>query len=584
MIFYKSISKIISSTLIVLSLLLFNNYCSANDYFEQEPISNSINITPQFLPIEEAFIPSFTQNNNQITVKFNIHPKCYLYQERFKILGTNVSVEDVEIPEGEYHNDEYMGPSHIYHNQVEFTVHLSNNSSQDSEKKLEITYQGCTEGVCYPPTIFNIPISNFDNVISNQIQKTEQSENLDFNQNNSHSIYEYIKSASFLVGLAIFYALGLLLCFTPCMFPMYPIWSSIILGNKKKNFKTSLIYSFAYIQGIAITYMSVGIAIAYTGAKFHATLQQPLFLIGVSIIFFLLACSMFGVFTITLPNSFTSKIQNISDKFQGGTIIGVFVMGAISAIVASPCTTAPLAGALMFIVQDGSILKGGLYLYVLSLGIGTPLFIIGLIGQKYLPKNGNWMIKIKVIFGFILLGTPLLLLHSFIPSYIIKSLTILLLGSCIIYLININYSKKIIASLCLIALTLTTTTYLYNNESINNHSINKIQHINNINELNSFIKNNRLVMIDVRADWCRECIHYEETTFKNKNVIKALRDFKVAQIDISNLSNEKQDILNKYKVNGVPSILFFKNDKMIKKIDGYLDDTNFLQVLTSFKN
>lgn len=587
------------------------------DNFQVKNKNNTNIKKPSFIPADKAFIPQIIVNkDNSIDVSFFIAPKCYLYKERFsvKINSNAYSIAQTKIPEGEYHDDEYMGPSHIFKDTVSLKVYLDkiqNNlqgnfqdnisTSKNQINEIEVVYQGCTEGVCYPPItkvfsvndfVFNneLNLSNSSTKLNNQENIKEEANTTNSNdESNAESIYNKIKNSNILFGLGIFFCFGVLLSMTPCMFPMYPIWSAIILGNKQKNFKTSLIYSFTYTQGIAITYMLAGFAIAYAGATFHATLQQPPFLISISVIFIILALSMFGAFTIALPSTITNKFQNYSDKLNGGSIIGVFLMGAISAIVASPCTTAPLAGALMFIVQDGSIIKGGIYLYVLSLGIGTPLFIIGLVGQKYLPKNGNWMIKVKALFGFMLLGTPLLLLESYIPNNILYLLISILVLSMIIYF-TYDYLKKrpiIYASIIIILLALSTfvNVYYWENklDTIENNNENNKVYLSNMDDAKKIVNADDLVLIDVRADWCRECIHMEKTTFITKEVLAELKNFNVAVIDISTITDDKQAIISNYNIQGVPSLLFFKNGRLVKKTDGYVSAEDFMNIANSLK-
>ena len=377
----------------------------------------------EFLKVDEAFVFNFYQKNNLLEVSFNIAPEYYLYRHQFKFKGENTQYKPVLLPDGIDHEDEFFGVQKIFTENLSFTVNLENVSSDAS---IKITYQGCAEkGLCYPPTSKVIKLSKFvtDEGIANTSPLATPSSNADQQTNmgevqksEQHQLSDMLKQDSLLLTLIAFFVGGLLLSFTPCVFPMYPILTGIIVGQGEGlTTKKAFTLSFFYVQGMAITYTLLGVVVAMAGAKFQAVFQHPIVLIGLSVLFIFLALSMFGVFNLALPASWQNKLNNLSNKQKGGSITGVLIMGVISGLVASPCTTAPLTGALLYISQTGDVILGASALYALSLGMGLPLLILGSSGGKLLPKAGAWMNIIKNIFGLLLLAVPVFLLERFIP-------------------------------------------------------------------------------------------------------------------------------------------------------------------------
>ncbi|MBQ4488947.1 MAG: protein-disulfide reductase DsbD [Ruminobacter sp.] len=558
-----------------------------------------------YLDADVAFVPTLEQDGNHITIKFTIASDYYLYQERFKVTPVNCRLVDLKIPEGIYHDDEYMGPSHIYFNEVilEATV-----AETELFPKIAVQFQGCTAGMCYPPVEKKLAIDRLEengdyaaagtystettaDVSQSKTSDSSSAEDSapvaeysglsEFDSiisagEDSTGIYEKI-GKSFAIGIIAFFVFGIILSLTPCMFPMYPIWSAIILGNKKKNLKTSLIYTVSYILGMATAYMLAGFCIAYAGASFQMFLQKTEVLIAISLIFFILALSMFGLFNVSLPSSWINKLQQINDHQKGGTFIGVFVMGVISAIIASPCTTAPLAGALMFIMKDGDIIRGGLYLFIMGLGMGVPLAIIGILGPKFLPNSGMWMKNIKILCGFILLTVPLYLLRSQLTTGIITAVGILMCGSLMCYIGSLVIKKQRIAFI-ITSVLITMAIAGYSLTLTGEHRESFFSEVKNIAELNSVLNSEKIVIMDIRADWCASCIKYEKTTFADKQVADFMKQYKNIYVDISDADAPSKSIIEKYKkaITGVPSILIFKEGKLVYTINGYLDSEKFI--------
>ncbi len=550
-----------------------------------------------FLAVDDAFEPTLSQNDNEVTISFKIAKDYYLYQERFSYKAINSTIAKFTIADGIEHDDEYMGLSHIYYNQVDLHFTLQ---KTDIFPQIELTFQGCTEGMCYPPTTRTFTLdriteetnpaptadttSNTTEAKTNTLPTTandvaqttpQQGANDDF--------YQQTIQGNILLGLLIFFGCGLILSLTPCMYPMYPIWSTVLLGNQEKTVKASLLYSFTYIQGMAGAFMVAGIIIASIGAQFHAFMQQTIVLCCFSVLFIILAFSMLEVFSVTLPNNFVNIMQKISNHQKGGSFVSVFIMGIISAVIASPCTTAPLAAALMYIAHDGNMVKGAMYLYFLGLGMGAPLFIISLVGRSFLPKSGNWMIKVKHLCGFLMLAVPLFLLRNIMPMNVIYTLAGILLVLTLLDLVLVNRlraSNKIPALLGSLFVGIAITTFCFTSETLKPTS--HFTAIQNQQELQQNFAQHKLVLLDLRADWCRECLHYEQTTFQDKEVQKALQNFTTLQADVTTNESPAYSIMNTYQIRGVPAILIFKDGVLVKQINGYLDAEDFLNTITPF--
>ena len=444
--------KVVAVFWLILTCLSFSHVpvVHAQDSIFNAPASLFSN-DDEFLKVDEAFIFDFHQQKNKLQVSFNIADGYYLYRHQFKFTVNNATIVPVNLPEGEHHEDEFFGVQQIFTGQLDFTIDIAQASDNAN---IIIRYQGCAEkGLCYPPTKKTLDLTKVikttsanDAVLSalstnstgNSSTETETS------SSEQHQLADMLKSDSVWLTLAAFFVGGLLLSFTPCVFPMYPILTGIIVGQGDKlSTKKAFTLSFFYVQGMAVTYTILGIVVAIAGAQFQAMFQHPVVLIALSVLFIFLALSMFGVFNLALPSSWQNKLNQVSSSQKGGSYVGVLIMGAISGLVASPCTTAPLTGALLYISQSGDILLGASALYALSLGMGLPLLILGSSGGKLLPKAGNWMNVIKNIFGLLLLAVPIFLLERFLPVLVIDVMWIVLVLATAGYFYTVNQDSTI---------------------------------------------------------------------------------------------------------------------------------------------
>jgi len=374
-----------------------------------------------FVPVDQAFPFNYYQQDGKVLIDWQVKEGYYLYQHSLDFTGQNLTIGPVEMENGQPYQDEFFGEVSIYTQPLFVQVPLQ--SYQDGSQ-LVVKYQGCAKaGFCYPPEIRVIDIEPFTSSAdvantANASANTEVSAQL-----TSTPITEERSAApvSKEAGLAeqlgdswwtplLFLALGVGLAFTPCVLPMYPILTGIVLGGGKLSQGRALMLSFIYVQGMALTYTLLGLVVASAGMQFQAAMQHPYVLIGLSVLFVALALSMFGVYNLQLPSSVQTWLNNQSNKQQGGNTLGVFAMGAISGLVCSPCTTAPLSGALLYVAQSGDLFTGGIALYALAMGMGIPLMLVAVFGNKLLPKAGSWKYKVKILFGFMLLAAPIFLL------------------------------------------------------------------------------------------------------------------------------------------------------------------------------
>ena len=569
----------------------------------------------EFLKIDKAFIFDFHQQKNKLQVSFNIAEGYYLYRHQFKFTTENATIIPVILPEGEHHEDEFFGVQQIFTGQLDFTIDIT---EAKSDANITIRYQGCADkGLCYPPTKKTLDLSEVElttaftnsttsaeNILSAlnspnaEAVKALAANSVDSSADSSeqHQLVDMLKSDSVWLTLVAFFIGGLLLSFTPCVFPMYPILTGIIVGQGNKlSTKRAFALSFAYVQGMAVTYTLLGIVVAIAGAQFQAMFQHPIVLIVLSVLFIFLALSMFGLFNLALPSSWQNKLNQLSSNQKGGSYFGVLVMGAISGLVASPCTTAPLTGALLYISQSGDILLGASALYALSLGMGLPLLVLGSSGGKLLPKAGNWMTVIKNIFGLLLLAVPIFLLERFLPVIIINVLWTVLILATAGYFYTVNQDTKKTFGFGLRSILIFLIFFIGANKayqlvypttntamSKQSHLI-EFEHVKNLTEMNQAIAKanaqGKTVMVDLYADWCVACKEFEEYTFFESNVQKALSNSVLLQVDLTDTgSKDSIELMSTFDIFGLPSILFFDlnaNELPQRRVTGFMAAEEF---------
>ena len=553
-----------------------------------------------FLPVDDAFQFSAAKSDNQenVIVNWSIAEGYYLYQEKISVKLNQAETSSFDVPtfsiSPEDYNDPYFGLMKIFKKPVQ-AIFKASQPPLKAEDMVEIAYQGCTEGFCYPPEVKEIKVADLPIA---QVANTEKtSENSTALSAQPKAEQDRLAESLFNSKYAVFgfFLLGLGLAFTPCVLPMLPLLSAIVIGqNQRPNMWRAFALSFVYVQGMALTYTLLGLIVAAIGLPFQVALQHPYVMIGLSIIFVLLALSMFSVFTLQLPSSLQTKLSLLSQQQKAGAFGGVFLMGMIAGLVASPCTSAPLSGALLYVAQSGDLFTGAITLYLLALGMGVPLILITLFGNKILPKSGMWMETVKKLFGFVMLALPVFLISRILPEEWTPRLWAMLGTAFFIWFafqMPKNGTGWVFRILFLVAAMISVKplqTWVWGETStpsaVESKVVSRVEFkkVKSEAELQQVLAENNksLVMLDLYADWCVACKEFEKETFSDPSVQKAFGDMLLLQVDMTKNSEENRALMTKYKVLGLPTILFFDRDgKEIEgsRVNGFMQSVEFLQ-------
>ncbi|MCT8776432.1 protein-disulfide reductase DsbD [Glaesserella parasuis] len=542
---------------------------------------------PKFLPGDQAFAFSSQQQADQLQLAWQIADGYYLYKKEIAISSNNAKLGEPQFPTAERYQDEFFGEVEIYRNQLTIPVALEANATG----QVLVHYQGCTKGFCYPPEEVTLDLqaaTSADNVAKNTADVTAISVAQPKAEQNQ--LAETL--AENRLAIFWFFVLGLGLAFTPCVLPMLPLLSAIVIGSKQRpNSLRAFLLSLSYVQGMAVTYTLLGLLVAAIGLPFQVALQSPPVLIGLSLLFILLAMSMFGLFTLQLPHRWQQKLNQLSQQQQGGSFFSVFVMGMIAGLVASPCTSAPLSGALLYVAQSGDLLTGGLALYLLALGMGIPLMLVTLFGNRILPKSGDWLLKVKTLFGFVMLALPVFLLSRVLPTFIEPLLWSALAIAFLLWLNeqcnSLNGWKKVLRLLVLATLVVASKPWLdlaWQPTLANQTQSNHFKRIHSLAELEQQLAANKgkKVMLDLYADWCVACKEFEKYTFVDPKVQAKLAEMAVLQIDMTKNSRENDELMKHFQVLGLPTILFFDEqgrELSQSRVTGFMQAGDFVQWL-----
>ena len=582
------------------TLLLMSSFSHSEGFLSSKKFSFTNN-EPKLLPVEQAFAFDYKQQGNQLKINFVIADGYYMYRDKLKFTANGATIGEITLPKGVMHHDDYFGDQEVYNTYLDIPVGIKE-AANDSN--ISVSFMGCAEGkLCYPPTTRKAKLTSVS-ANDGKVAVTPQQSANDKNDINlvskQDSLSQMLGSDNFALTLLIFFGLGIGLALTPCVFPMYPILSGIIVGQKEKlSTAKAFTLSMAYVQGMAVTYSLLGLVVASAGLKYQAALQHPAILIALAILFVILSLSMFGVYDIKLPARWQNRMNNIANNQKGGQLTGVFVMGVISGLVASPCTTAPLSGVLIYVAQSGNLLLGFLTLYVLSMGMGLPLLLLGTSGGKLLPKAGRWMDIIKTIFGFLLIAVSIVMIGRIWPGFISDLLWsvwgITLTG----YLMHQNKLtafnwKQSTRSVLLLLLLLASVSYGF--QSImtkfqpksqttaittytSSHQFITIKSIDDLNEQLIIAKDQeKPVMLDLYADWCVACKEFENITFKDAEVNKRFNKMMLLKADVTKSDKTDNALLEYFNVLGLPTILMFDaNGKQLKNltVTGFMGPKDF---------
>lgn len=544
------------------------------------------------LPADQAFQFSATAKDYQtILVQFKIAPNYYLYQKHFHfkvIKPEHVTLGNPLYPSDTEKLQTQLGTFDVYSNNLTIPIPIIN--AAEKNIILQAQYQGCSKnGYCYPPTTKLVDINLAGNYF--QPAKILKMDIAPIEQNISHNVFENLLNGhSFFAMIIAFFIVGILLSLTPCVLPMIPILSSIIVGKEHKH---AFFLSLFYVLGMSITYAIAGILFGVLGSNVQMIFQQPWIIVCFSLLFVLMALSLFGLFQLQLPETLRSKVANVSHHQKSGTYIGAFLMGVLSTLILSPCVTPPLVAALGFISQSGNATLGGVALFAMGIGMGAPLLLIGALGTRVLPKSGDWMNTIKNIMGLFLLAVAIFMLARILPGIISMMLWAAL---CIGAGIYFGGLKKIIGVLFFMyGVLLFVNAYQGNTNPLRPFSVFEKTHlpslsfqsVQSVSDVNAALNaaGNKIVMLDFSADWCIACKELETITFQHAAVQTQMKKMILLRADITKNSADNQMLMQHYDVIAPPTILFFKNGEEIKnaRVVGFVNSDKFLRIINRIK-
>ncbi|WP_373072575.1 protein-disulfide reductase DsbD [Sulfurimonas sp.] len=574
---------------------------------------------PKFLMPEEAFKSSAQVNDeSQIVAKIEIAKDIYLYEESIKLEltdGSGLNISNIDSPEAIDHHGDMA-----YITTPTFIVYLENSSGATGVKDVEfnISYQGCSErGLCYEPYTdkfkLKIDTDKLQNVESiNKLEpiklEKEEKKNVTSQElSETDFIADTIKNSSLWMVLFTFFVFGLFLSLTPCVFPMVPIISGVIVSQCKNEEKCkAFTMSMVYVLAMSVAYTIAGVLAGVFGANLQAALQNPYVIVAFSGVFIALAFSMFGFYEIKIPDSIVSKVSKTGEE-KGG-MIGVAIMGFLSALIVGPCVAAPLAGALVYIGQTGDAALGGAALFAMSLGMGIPLILVGTSAGKLMPKPGEWMTLVNAFFGVTMVIIAIWMLERILDSYI-TMLAYSFTGIGFAYYLGLfdhekahHHVKKTIAMIIFVysvalfigvlsgsnSMTkpLGSLTSPVTSTAVSSVSHNNFTKVTSIAELDLLLEQNsgKKILLDFSADWCTACKELEKVTFSNEAVKTKMDEFVLIKADITANGEDEKNLSAKYGVFGPPAIIFFsKNSEVLssKTIVGFIEPDKFLKHLNS---
>ena len=558
---------------------------------------------PEFLPVSEAFALSLSYKNpNVVEASWKIEEGYYLYRHQFKVLaGSNaIQIGSLEIAPGIRKVDEWFGEVEVYYSQAGLSFEILGASEEDSSE-FNLTYQGCADaGLCYPPVTRRFSLEGSSLKERSNITKKRPA----IEKREEQKLADALLEESAMWSLFLFFLGGIALAFTPCVFPMIPILSSIIVGEGE-NISRYRAFSLSgtYVIGMAITYAIIGTLVGVFGAQLNlqAALQTTPVLLFSASLFVVLSLSMFGFYELQLPLTWQNKLNEMSNLQSGGKHLSVFVMGAISSLVVSPCISAPLVGGLLYISQTQDAVLGGAALLSLGLGMGVPLLAIGMSGSYWLPRAGAWMEQVKAIFGFLLIGVAIWLIERLVSDAVnLIMWGFLLIGTAIHFgaleLRQRSAVEKTIQFIGVIAILwggsliigsqLGGRSVLDPFEGLRNLSQddparveNQWETVKTLSEVQDFIAaSDKPVILDVYADWCISCKVMEQNVFTESRVRGQLKAFDLLRVDVTQNDELDRELLTNLGFFGPPTLAFFSTDgSEIEevRIQGEVDSDDF---------
>ncbi|UCB54074.1 MAG: protein-disulfide reductase DsbD [Thiotrichales bacterium] len=574
----------------VLAFLLVSPASAVDNLFDDLGLGGQDDI----LEVDDAFQLSTEIEGTRFVARWVIAEGHYLYQDKMDIItsGENIETHPLQLQPGEEKQDPIFNKMlYVYHDSAEVSLPIANTNGV-SEAVFKVKYQGCSEisGICYPPQTREISVRLPEIIGAAAAESTDSRGDSAEVVSEQDQIANTLKQDNTWITLLVFFGAGLLLALTPCVFPMIPILMSIIVGQgENQTVRSTFVLSLVYVLAMALTYTIVGVLVGLSGENIQAWFQDPWIISAFVAIFIALSFSMFGFYELQMPASIQSKLTQISNSQQGGTLTGVAIMGFLSALIVGPCVTAPLVGALIYIAETGDAVLGGLALFALSMGMGAPLLAIGASAGKILPKAGPWMDAVKAVFGVLLLALGIWMLERVAPAAFTMALWAALLIVSAVYmgaidslpqgasgwrklwkgtgLLLLVYGIVLVIGLASggrdvfhplkgIGLMGATT-----NEQSSHLAFRQIKGVDGLNAaLADARAQGRTVMLDFYADWCISCKEMEALTFTDPDVQQALADSILLQADVT--PNDEKDVAlyKHFGIIGPPSIMFFDKD------------------------
>ena len=567
---------------LTMTLLLFSGLTTADIIKNQA----------EFLSPDDAFQPSIKIiTNNHLEVTWDIEEGYYLYlgMFEFSVDSPDMKIIKVDMPEGKIKKDEFFGDVDVYYNSTKANIYFDTITNHSN---LILKYQGCADaGLCYPPVTKKFPLKQYAENNS-YLLKTSSTEN-------QYSFSQKLSEQSVILNISLFFLAGLLLAFTPCVFPMIPILTGLIVGQGENiSTKKSFLLSLTYVLSMSLTYAAAGILIALSGTNIQADLQNPYVLSGFALLFIILALSMFNVIRIQMPASIQNLLISKSNTNSSGTYIGVGIMGSLSALIVGPCVTAPLIGALIYISMTNDFIIGGAALFSLGMGMGAPLLILGTSASELTKKIGPYLEIANKVFGILFLIVSIWLIERIvsaeIAAYLWAILSIIIAVGILKIVVFKTFSKFTVN-------VLSALFFIYSGLQVYGINVNKnfnpvfsfieqsqptlFTKITDTRELFIQVKNsNKITMVDLYADWCVACKELDKYTFSEKKVAYLLKDLNLIKLDITKTNDDNSKFLKDYKLFGPPAILFFNNNgEEIRqaRIVGFINAENFIKVYKS---
>lgn len=558
-----------------------------------------------FLPVEQAFRLAVSQDGDgQVRLNWKISDGYYLYRKQVKVEGEPAnSVQQVTLPAGIVKTDEFFGATEVYHDQLAVRV------KAPAAQVLNVSWQGCADaGICYPPQTLRVTLSDVAATPS-AAPADDAKPALGGVLGADQDLADRLSRTNLGWMLAVFFGLGLLMTFTPCVLPMLPILSSLIAGSGASP-RRGFILSLAFVLPMALTYAGVGAAAALAGANLQATLQNPWVLGTFGLMFVALALAMFGFYELQLPAVLRNRLNTASQGQRGGTVGGAATMGVLSALLVGPCMTAPLAGALLYIGNTGNVLTGGLALFAMGLGMGAPLVLVGTLGARLLPRPGDWMNRVKVLFGFILLGTAIVFVSRVLPAALTLGLwgawllAIALSLLALVQQLGCPKGRLVSRYLALLLglwggamvlgaaggasdplqpLAFVTAAAAPAQTAVANDFMARFVPIKTGQALAARVaeagQRGQWTLVDVYADWCVSCKAIEHEVFADPRVQQALADVQLLRPNVTANDADDQALMRAHQILGPPTLLLIGPDgreRRVERIIGELGADAFL--------